>query len=231
MDSWELLRRLTAARPDDPLWSVLFQRCETLISAALHSQFAGRHRAPSGLLDDLSQDVMERLVSDGRKGIRRFAGTREETFAMYIRRIAEHILRDQFRRDVGRRDVELSFPPDEPWRLEAALAESPIEHVANDPEAGVALREMTENVEKVLRRVSIDDRQRALHRLLFRLYFMDGFSIHQIARLRAVPLSASSVGRRIVMIRKALRKSFAGRRHRPAARPAADWQTRRRKRR
>ncbi len=230
MDSWELLRRLAAARPDDPLWGVLFQRCETLIRAALRSQFAGRRRADMGLVDDLSQDVMERLISDGRKGISRFAGKREETFAVYIRRIAENILLDQFRRDAGRRDVELSFPPDEPWRLEAALAESPVDNVADDPESGVAIREMTESVEQILRRVSLDDRQRALNRLLYRLYFKDGCSIPQIARLRAVPLSASSVARRIAMIRKELRTSFAARRQRAETRPAADWRRRMRKR-
>ena len=221
MDSWELFRRLVAARPDDPLWTVLFRRCRTLIGVVVHARFAGRRRVDRGAVDDLSQDVMERLVSDGRRVIRSFAGKREETFEVFIRRIAENIVRDQFRRDGYRRHVEQSFPADEAWRLEAALAESPIEDVGDDPEAAVRMREMNECVETILRRISLDERQQALNRLLFQLYFRDRCSIPQIARLRAVPLSASSVGRRITLIKRALRTSLAGRRHRTQRRPAA----------
>ena len=221
MDSWELFRRLVAARPDDPLWGVLFGRCRALIGVVLRARFAGRQQMDASALDDLSQDVMERLVSDGRRVIRSFAGTREETFEVFIRRIAENILRDQFRRDGYRRNVEQSFPPEEIWRLEAALAESAIEDVLDDPEAAVVKRELNEGVETVLRRISLDDRQHALNRLLYRLYFRDHCTIPQIARLRAVPLSASSVARRIALIKRALRTSFARQRHRVGLRPAA----------
>ena len=221
MDSWELFRRLVAARPDDPLWGVLFRRCRSLVRVVLHSRFAGRRRADAATLDDLSQDLMERLVEDGRRVIRSFAGTREETFDLFIRRIAENILRDQFRHDRYRHGVEQTFPPEETWRLEAALAESPLEDVLDDPESAVVMRELNEGVETVLRRISVDDRQQALNRLLFQLYFRDRCTIPQIARLRAVPLSASSVARRITLIKRALRTSFAGHRHRVGIRPAA----------
>ena len=229
MDSWELFRRLVAARPDDPLWGVLFRRCQTLIRVVVRARFAGRRRMDGGALDDLSQDVMERLISDGRRVIRSFAGKREETFEVFIRRIAENILRDQFRHDAYRRHVEQSFPADEPWRLEAALAESRIEDVGDDPEAAVTMREMNEGVETVLRRISLDDRQHALNRLLFQLYFRDRCSIPQIARLRAVPLSMSSVARRITLMKRALRTSFAGHRRRAEMRPAASRRHRRKR--
>ncbi len=221
MDSWELLRRLVAARPDDPLWGVLFRRCRTLIGVVLHARFADRTQMDRGGLDDLAQDVMERLVSDRRRVIRSFAGKREETFEVFIRRIAENILRDQFRRDGYRRHVEQSFPADEPWRLEAALAENPIEDDGDDPESAVRMREMDESVETVLQRISLDARQYALNRLLYQLYFRDRCTIPQIARLRAVPLSPSSVARRITLLKRALRTSFAGRHYRVRLRPAA----------
>ena len=221
MDSWELFPRLVAARPDDPLWGVLFRRCRTLIKIVLHSHFAGRRRVDAAALDDLSQDVMERLVSDGRRAIRSFAGKREETFEVFIRRIAENILRDQYRRDGYRRNVEQSIPPDETWRLEAALAESLNEDALDDPESAVLMRELNEGLETVLRRISLDERQQGLNRILYQLYFREHFTIAQIARLRAVPLSASSVARRITLIKRALRTSFTGQRHRVGVRPAA----------
>lgn len=221
MDSWELIRRLVAARPDDPLWGVLFRRCRVLIGVVLRARFAGLQQMDDAALDDLSQDVMERLVADGRRVIRGFAGTREETFEVFIRRIAENILRDRFRHERYRHRVEETFPPEEIWQLEAARAESPAEDVPDDPEAAVLKRELNEGVEAVLRRISPDDRQHALNRLLVQLYFRDHCTIAQIARLRAVTLSASSVARRIALIKRALRTSFAGRRHRVGNRPAA----------
>jgi RNA polymerase sigma factor (sigma-70 family) len=214
MESWELLRQLRVARPEDPRWRDLFERCRELIRIALRSRFAGRCRISIGVLDDLAQDVMERLVADRRKVIHRFTGRREAAFEVYIRRIAENILRDQFRREGKRRHRELMFPADEPWRLEAVMAESPAANATHDPESAVIMRELNERVAEVLRRISLDDRQRALNRLLFQLYFVDHHSVPQIARLRAVPLSASSVARRIRLIKHELRKSFATERDR-----------------
>lgn len=221
MDSWQLLRHLVEAPRDDPLWRVLFQRCQSLIRAALRTQFSGRRRTDGGFQDDLAQDVMERLVADQRRVLSRFTGTREETFAVFIRRIAENILLDQLRRDAYRREVEESYPPEDLWRLEAAGVESAARSAGDDPEAALSVREVNESVERTLRRISLDDRQCALNRLLYRLYFLDQYSIAQIARLHAVPLSASSVARRITLIRTELGTALAARRRRAARRPPA----------
>ena len=221
MDSWELFRRLVSARPDDPLWGVLSRRCRALLGVVLRARFAGLQQMDDAALDDLSQDVMERLVSDGRRVIRGFAGTREEAFEVFIRRIAENILRDRFRHERYRHSVEETFPPEEIWQLEAARAENPPEDVPDDPEAAVLKRELNEGIDTVLRRISLDDRQHALNRLLVQLYFRDLYTIAQIARLRAVPLSASSVARRIALIKRTLRTSFTGQRTRVGRRPAA----------
>ena len=228
MNSWELLRRLVVARRDDPLWEVLFRRCQVLIRASLRSQFGGRRRVDTALLDDLSQDVMERLVSDGRRVLSRFEGKREEAFAGYIRRIAENLLRDQFRREAFRLKVETSFAPEELWRLEAALADSTFQYAGDDPEAAVESREFAESVERMLRQISVDDRQRALNRHLYYLYFESQYSIPQIARLREVPLSVSSVARRIALMRRELATSLAPHWQRAAIRPAG-WSTRKKR--
>ena len=212
MDSWELLRRLAVASPDDPLWGVFFRRCVDLIRASLCWQLWAGRRVGVQPVDDLAQEVMERLLSQGRRGLLRFEGCRDETFEGYIRRIAENIQFDQFRHDWFRLEIERQLAPEELWRLEESFAEASARYSGADPEAGVNLREMDEVVETTLQEVSGDDRQRALNRLLFRLYFVDGCSIPQISRLRAVPLSPSSVARRITIIRRALIRAFILRR-------------------
>ena len=163
---------------------------------------------------------MERLVSDGRRVLSRFEGKRDGAFAGYIRRIAENLLRDQFRRDQFRRAVETSFPPEELWRLEAALADSTFQYAGDDPEAAVVDRELKESVDRMLRQISVDNRQRALNRFLYEKYFDSQYSIPQIARLRAVPLSVSSVARRIALMRRELATSLAPHWQRAAIRPA-----------
>ena len=116
--------------------------------------------------------------------------------------------------------MEETFAPEELWRLEAALADSTFEYAGDDPEAAVESRELTESVELTLRQISIDDRQRALNRFLYELYFRSQYSIPQIARLREVPLSVSSVARRIALMRRELATSLAPHWQRAAIRPA-----------
>ncbi len=208
MDSFELLRRLIAARPDDPLWAVLLRRCQALIRRTMTLHLRGRPGGGTALLDDLGQEVMERLLAHDRRGLVRFAGQRDETFDGYIRRIAENILFDRLRRDTIRLEQERLVPPEELWRLEGPAREAAAGEDRDDPQLVVEKRELREVVEQTLREISPDDRQRALNRLLFRLYFLDGCSIPQIARMRAVTLSSSTVGRRITLMRAALRRSL-----------------------
>ena len=219
-DSWKLLRRLRGAGPDHPQWQILLERCDLLVRAALRSGFSGGRSFNPELVDDLAQDVMERLLADERRILSRFSGTSRKSFDGYIRRIAENILLDELRRESVRREFEESFAPEDVWKVEAALAEGAMENVHDDPEAALLMREINEDVERTLCRISLDDRQRALNRLVFRLYFRDGYSIAQIARLRTVPLSISSVGRKIEMLRRALRKSLAARRRLASVRPS-----------
>ena len=163
---------------------------------------------------------MERLLSDGRRVLSRFEGKREEAFAGYIRRITENLLCDQFRREAFRLKMETSFAPEDLWRLEAALADSTFQYVGDDPEAAVERREYDESVERMLRQISVDDRQRALNRFLYQQFFNCQYSIPQIARLRAVPLSVSSVARRIRLMHRELATYLAPHWQRAAIRPA-----------
>ncbi len=211
MDSRELLRHLVAARPDDPLWEELFQRCLALIRTTFWWRIS-RERRNAPPLEDMGQEVMERLLARGRQGLARFQGDSEETFDGYIRRITLNILFDGIRHEVNRRQFEELLPFDDLRRLDDLLVDASSVDGSASPETGVHLREMGEIVEKTLREMSLDARQRGMNRLLFRLYFLDSCSIPQIARLRAVTLSASSVGRRIRNMRSALQRAFQHRR-------------------
>lgn len=158
---------------------------------------------------------MARLLVRNRRGLVRFTGSRKSSLEGYIRRIAENVLRDQLRSDWTRVKNEQTLAPDEEWRLEEAAAEAAADGDANDPTAPLEERETNEDIERVLRQMELDPRQRALNRLLFRRYVFDGFSIPQIARMRSVPLSASSVARRLKLIRKAFQESDLKKRRYP----------------
>ena len=230
MDSWKLVHRLAEARRDDPLWGELLRRCELLIRRSLAWQLRGRFRGGPAALDDVTQEVMARLLARNRQGLTRFLGEQDVSFEGYIRRIAENLLHDQRRRDLPYSRIERQFGPEEFWKLEAASSD-PARTAGESPDSAVRTREVWEEVESALRQASRDQRDHALNRLLFRLYFWEGCSIPQIAALRAVPLSNSSVARRIIMLRRALRRALAHRGFGPSPRPApANWRPRRRRR-
>ena len=209
MDSWKLVQRLTEAQKDDPLWAELLRRCRTLIQRSLAWQLRGRYRGGPALLDDVTQEVMARLLARGRRGLHRFSGEEEAHFEGYIKRIAENLLLDQWRRELVLSRIERHLAPEEQWRLEAASsdpARSRNSRVSAD--RGVRTREMWELVEVAVAEISRDRQEQGLNRLLFRLYFWEGTSIPQITRLREVPLSSSTVARRINQLRIALRRAF-----------------------
>lgn len=158
---------------------------------------------------DVVQEVMLRLVARGREGMGRCPDGGRESFDGYLRRIAEHLIVDELRRrhaqsGPGRRLIAV-----DPRRFETGFGgDDPPHDGFYGPERPVIHRETMEAIRRSLDGMSRDPRQQRLNRHLFQLYFLDGISMAQIARLRSVPLSASSVSRRIRAIRARLREVF-----------------------
>ncbi len=208
--SWDQFRELLAAGPDDPRWESLRRRCEGVIRSMVLWRVWLRHRVgPAAAVEDIAQEVMLRLVVRGRQGLPRAPSGCRESFDGYMRRIAEHLIVDEFRRLGARGGSNLRLVTVDPRRFETGLrrGDEPGDGFF-EPEWPAIHRETLAIIRRTLDGMTRDPRQQHLNRHLFQLYFLDGISMAQIARLRSVPLSASSVSRRLRAIRSALRKVF-----------------------
>ena len=208
-----MLLRLADAPPDDPLWDKLLRRTRVLLRKTLPWQFRGKVRQGRVVVDDVTQEVMTKLLAHNRQGLVRFSGDHEGAFDAYLAKIAENVVLDQWRHDA------LSVPAEvkELWQLEAALERQRKGGGGKgDPDAELRRRELWDAIERTLRSISRDRRDLVLNRRLFRLYYWEGFSIVQLARRRSVPLSTSSIARRLRTMRAALRATLMD--HRPSGR-------------
>ncbi len=204
MDSSELLRRLRATAPSDPLWREFVRRCRAVVRMVVWLRAGSRGLGQDA--GDIEQEVFRRLLTHDRSRLNQFEEKRRESFEGYVKRVADSVVVDWFRRRGSgkRRPVPLS-----PEILE--VLESSGQRVfggesAMHPEHDVRMREAEESVRAFLEATMEDPRDRALSRRIYRLHFHEGYSIQHIARLRAVPLSASAISRRANAVRKHLQK-------------------------
>ncbi len=207
-----MLLRLADAPPDDPLWDELLRRTRALLRKTLAWQFRGKLREGRVVVDDVTQEVMTKLLAHNRQGLIRFSGDHEGAFNAYLAKIAENVVLDQWRHDATNVPAEVQ----ELWQLEAALERQREGGGGEgDPEAELRRRELWDVIERTLASISRDRQDLVLNRRLFRLYYWEGFSMVQLARQRSVPLSTSTVARRLRTMRAALRAALAG--YRPSA--------------
>ena len=208
-DYSDLARRLAVADSDDPLWADLLRVCQREVRKVLWF----RHWTPAlshpSAVDEVVQGVAERLLANDRQGLRRFAEDGYSHFERYLRRVVENAVRDQVRQQAVRISLLRAVPIDHVDEGSIQLAS--LEDVSADrPETSVETREMQDTVERVLTHVAASGPDRAVFRRLFQLYFLDGRSTTQIARMPALSISVSSVSRRIAILRESLRAALTG---------------------
>ncbi len=209
MDSRELVRRVARAAPGDPLWDDFVKLCRAIVRTTLRRWRAELELRPDPR--DIEQEVLRRLVAGDRAHLRRFDGKRRVSFTWYLRRVAETVVMDWVRHEYGRRgEAPLVFS-----QGDAGFLDRNAEHLYGSalrrPDDDVRMREVEEVVHEFLEATVPDPLDRALCRRIFRLRFHEGYTIQQIMRMRAVPLSASSISRRMHAMREHLRKVFGSR--------------------
>lgn len=234
MDPLALFRRLAVAARDDPAWRDLLRLCETEVRRTLWFRNWMPRRNSASFIADTVQEVLARLITLDRPRLAQLVAAGRPALDQYLRRVVENTVCDQLRHDMVRIKLEnaLAFEdlaPDLDETLFAALATNTPEH----PDADLSSREIREVVDRALRALAPPGAERSLYRRLFQLYFVEGRSAPQIARMASVALSLSAVSRRLLTLRRALRAVYDGepvragiRRARVEARAAARRQIR-----
>ena len=212
----ELVRRLVDAGPEDSAWLEFVSRFHDWIRRVTFRAYAAEAERGRGLdaglpgevVEDLTQEVFVRLLDGERRALAHFQGRNENSIYTYLYTIATNLVRDHFKKLRAQRRPPAARSLSEPLRT----ADGPVEELTlgdvlfnstQSPEEWAQSAEFREKISEAVGRVSPGAASKR-DRLIFRLYFVEGLTLEEIASLRTVRLSVSGVEKRVVKIRTAL---------------------------
>jgi RNA polymerase sigma factor (sigma-70 family) len=217
----DLVDRLVAADPEDSSWPEFVGRFQSRIRLAVLRCFQAECRRNPGLdagptqdaVVDLTQDVFVKLLESERRALSRFRGKSEHSIYTYLNTISVNLVRDHFKKlraqKTPRASTSLSNvigPENEsggPSFHDALISDGP------GPERFVASSELRERMVAAVAEAAPNSSFAARDRLVFRLYFIEGLTVGEIARIGSIGLSSSGVEKCIRRIRDTLRESFS----------------------
>lgn len=210
----ELVKQLVRAKPDDPLWREFVSRFGSRIRLVVLRSFETEQvRSPTldagsarDAVEDLTQEVFVRLLEGGRRALSRFRGQSDHSIYTYLSAIGVNMVRDHFKKLRGTTSLS-NVIQNEQSESTLDYGQSLISD-APGPDRFVASHELREAITSVLAETSRDGTT-ARDRLVFRLFFIEGLTVDEIARSRAIGLSQSGVEKCIRRMRAALKDHFS----------------------
>jgi RNA polymerase sigma factor (sigma-70 family) len=217
----DLIDRLVAADPEDSIWPEFVARFQNRIRLAVLRCFQAESRRNPGLdtglpqdaVVDLTQEVFVKLLESDRRALSRFRGRSEHSIYTYLNTISVNLVRDHFKKlraqKTPRASASLSNviqPASEgggPSYHEALMSDGP------GPERFVASSELRARMAAAVAEAAPRSSSAPRDRLVFRLYFIEGLTVGEIARIGSIGLSTSGVEKCVRRIRDALRESLS----------------------
>jgi RNA polymerase sigma factor (sigma-70 family) len=214
------LDRILGAGPDHPLWEEFVHRFQGRIRlVVLRSFHAEAERHPgldtgsvSEAVLDLCQEVFLKLLESNRRALTRFRGRSEHSIHTYLHAIAVNLVRDHFKRLRAQKTpratasisnlIQQELESDGPSYDQALVSDGP------GPERYLAAKELRERVGAAIDRVSPRVSTGTRDRLIFRLYFVEGLTVGEIAGIATIGLSESGIDKCLGRIREVLREEL-----------------------
>jgi RNA polymerase sigma factor (sigma-70 family) len=222
LSNLDLVARLVDAGPEDSLWCEFVTRFESRIRLAvtrsLQTEAARNPGLAAGSLPDtvldLTQDVFVKLLDSDRRALSRFRGVSEHSIYTYLATIAVNLVRDHFKKlrakKTPRATASLSnVVPSEPETEEGPTYDQALVSDGPGPERFVASRELRDRLSSMVADAAPKGPGAARDRLVFRLYFIEGLTVGEIAAIRSIGLSSSGVEKRVRRIRNTLRERLS----------------------
>lgn len=216
----DLVERLVDATPEDSVWTEFVARFQSRIRLAvlrcLRTETERNPGLDTGSLQeaviDLTQDVFVKLLESERRALSRFRGRSEHSIYTYLNTIAVNLVRDHFKRlraqKTPRATASLQNTVLQEDEADGPVYEQALVSDGPGPERFVASQELRERMVAAVARVSPQDATAPRDRLIFRLYFIEGLTVGEIARIGSVGLSESGIEKCIRRIREALRENL-----------------------
>ncbi len=186
-------------------WQEFVHRFQPLISAVV-AQVARRNGTVTPtLVDDLVQETYLRLCADNYRLLRNFSGGHENSLFGYLKVTAASVALDHFKSlRTQKRGGGLEFQD-----LEEGEKRQVIPEAAAPPTADQKV--LLSEIERALKKVT-EGPTAERDRLIFRLYYQQGFTARDIAEVPALQLTAKGIESLLYRITASVREELAGRR-------------------
>jgi RNA polymerase sigma factor (sigma-70 family) len=216
----ELVERLLHATPEDPLWEEFvarFQgRIRVVVLRSLQTEAERHPGVDTGSLQeavlDLSQEVFLKLLESDRRALSRFRGRSEHSIHTYLQAIAVNLVRDHFKKlraqKTPRAAASLSGLVQQELQAEGPSFDPTLVSDGPGPERYLASQELRNRMAATIDRASVQGSTGPRDRLIFRLFFIEGLTVGEIAAMAAIGLTESGVEKCIRRIRGALQEEL-----------------------
>jgi RNA polymerase sigma-70 factor, ECF subfamily len=165
-------------------WEEFVRRFHRTIAGAAYTAAASFVPPDKELVEDLVQEAFLRLCAHQCRALREFRASEENRFYGFLRAITWNTVRDHFRHiHAVKRQAESEALPLDSQQVQQVIS-------SDDEKAFLTLLTLDE-IDRVLRISDTANPDR--NRLVFWLYYRDGFSCAEIARLVPIGLSAKGV--------------------------------------
>jgi len=195
LSSQELLK-VCVTQAGAEAWEEFVRRFQPLIAGVVARTAMRWTDVSAGLVDDLVQETYLKLCTDEFRRLREFENRFEDAIYGFLKAVAYNVTMDYFKvRHATKRGSQLLSKADFDTALQTASKE-------NSMEDQVLLRE----IEDLVNRITETDRDK----LVFLLYYRQGFTAKAIAELPGVELGEKGVESCILRLTRQLRQHIVG---------------------
>lgn len=185
-------------------WQEFVHRFQPLISAVVAQVARGNGTVTPTLVDDLVQETYLRLCADDYRLLRNFTGGHENSLFGYLKVTAASVALDYFKAlRTQKRGGGFQLHDLEEGEQRKTIPEAVTPPIADQT---VLLAE----IDRVLKKVT-EGPDAGRDRLIFRLYYQQGFTAKDIAEFPALKLTAKGIESLLYRITASVRQELAGR--------------------
>jgi len=195
LSSQELLKECVTQAGAEA-WEEFVRRFQPLIAGVVARTAMRWTDVSAGLVDDLVQETYLKLCTDEFRRLREFENRFEDAIYGFLKAVAYNVTMDYFKvRHATKRGSQLLSKADFDTALQTASKE-------NSMEDQVLLQE----IEDLVNRITETDRDK----LVFLLYYRQGFTAKAIAELPGIELGEKGVESCILRLTRQLRQHIVG---------------------
>lgn len=195
-------------RFDERIWLVIYRECKALGIIKQDAQF-------QETVKDLVQDVYVKLTDNNCRALKNFVGASENSIYTYLGIIAKNVVRNYHIKISAQKRPSSQKLIDDAINISERGEKILVRDVGNLSYSGVeeefSIVILKEEIDEILDKI-LKSKDKDRNKLIFKLYFYEGFSAEEIASRFKFNLSAKRIRNLVTEIKKKLRQELLERR-------------------